>query len=82
MTDPIPAIKSKSKIKPLQEEIQSLEYQNEVLLEEMYENGLRTRPSIMTQIEDREENTLQSILYIIKECEKETGRLFPYGKPI
>lgn len=78
MTDSIPATKSKSKIKPLQEKIQTLEYEKENLLEEMYEKGIRTRPTIMTQIEEVEKETLEGIEYRISECEKITGRKLPY----
>ena len=77
MTDPIPEIKSKSKIKPLQDKIQNLKYEKDELLEEMYKNGTRIRPSIMTQIEEKEADTLQTIDYLIIDCEKVTGRPFP-----
>ena len=76
MNDSIPANKSKSRIKPLENKILSLEQENESLKEEMYDNGLRTRPSIMTQIEEIEASTLKSIQWKINECEKETGRKF------
>ena len=78
LTDSIPATKSKSKIKPLKEKIQTLEYEKENLLEEMYEKGTRTRPSIMTQIEEKEADLFKHIQFIIAECEKVTGRTFPY----
>jgi len=78
MSNSIPKIKkSKSKIKPLQDEIFSLVYKNEALLEEMYENGTRIRPTIMSQIEEKEAMTLSQIKFCISECEKETGRAFP-----
>ena len=77
MTDPIPEIKSKSKIKPLQDKIQKLKDEKDELLEEMYKNGTRIRPSIMTQIEEKEADTLQTIDYLIIDCEKVTGRPFP-----
>ena len=76
MTNSIPATKSKSKIKPLQKKIQTLTYENEELLEEMYEKGIRTRPTIMTQIEEIEASTLSQIEFSISECEKKTGRKF------
>ena len=81
MKNSIPAGKTKSKIKPLEEKISQLEYEKELLLEEMYETGLRTRPSIMTQIEEKESETLKTIEFLIYECEKVTGRPFPYGRP-
>jgi len=76
MNDSIPARKSKSKIKPLENKILSLEEENESLLEEMYEKGIRIRPSIMTQIEEEEAETCRAIKFCIKECEKKTGRAF------
>ncbi len=72
----IPATKSKSKIKPLEDKIASLEKENSALLEEMYEEGLRTRPTIMTQIEEKEAETLRIISFYVSECEKLTGREF------
>lgn len=76
-TDHIPTKKSRSKVKPLEDKIQSLKYQNEKLLEEMYEAGLKTRPTIMSQIKEKEAQAIESIKYIIDKCEKETGRPFP-----
>ena len=73
-----PSIKTRSKVKPLEEKIQTLKYENEAMLEEMYENGTRTRPSIMTQIEEKEAETQKHIDFVIDECEKITGRPFPY----
>jgi len=72
--DTIPATKSKSKIKPLEDKITSLEKENYALLEEMYKEGLRTRPTIMTQIEEKETETLRIISFYVSECEKLTGR--------
>lgn len=69
-----PKVKSRSKIKPLEEKIQDLEYELEQKQEKLYEAGLETRPTIMSQIEDREKATLDHILFCIKECERETGR--------
>jgi hypothetical protein len=74
MKNSIPATKSKSKIKPLENKIITLEEENHELLEEMYEKGIRTRPSIMTQIEKEEAETLRHIKYCIEACEKVTGR--------
>lgn len=76
MKNTIPAnkTKSKSRIKPLEEKISSLEDENTFLLEELYESGLRTRPTIMTQIEEKEAETLQTIYFCKEECEKITGR--------
>ena len=74
MTDSIP--KSRSQIKPLKDKITVLEYENNQLLDECYENGSRKRPTIMTQIEDKEEETLRVIKYSIEQCEKITGRKF------
>ena len=72
----IPKSQTRSKIKPLEEKIQHLKYENESLLEEMYEKGLRIRPTIMTQIEKKETETFNTIKYCIEECEKTTGRPF------
>ncbi len=79
MTNSIPATKSKSKIKPLENKIFSLEEEKYELLEEMYKSGLRTRPSIMTKIRKKEAETLQTIKYVIADCEKITGRQFPHS---
>jgi len=76
MKNSIPATKSKSRIKPLEKKIQSLAYENENLLEEMYEKGIRIRPTIMTQIEEKEADACRTIQYVIAECEKITGRKF------
>jgi hypothetical protein len=76
MNGSIPATKSKSKIKPLEEKIRALEYENETLLEECYKNGTRTRPTIMTQIEKKEAETKKHIEYYIRDCERVTGRSF------
>ena len=76
MENSIPTTKSRSKIKPLKEKIQSLEYENETLLEEIYETGVRTRPTMITQIEKKEAETFRSIQFCIAECEKITGRKF------
>ena len=80
MTDSIPANKSKSKVKPLQDKIQSLTFEIESMLEEMYKAGLRTRPTIMSKIEEKEAETKATIKYLIKDCEKTTGREFRWFK--
>lgn len=72
----IPKAQTRSKIKPLEDKILLLTDENETLLEEMYEKGLRTRPTIMAKIEEKEADTLRHIQYCIDECEKETGRKF------
>lgn len=77
----IPKIKTKSKVKPLQERVSSLQYEKEELLEEMYENGTRQRPTIMSQIEEKEAECVRHIKFCISECKKETGRdLIPKTK--
>jgi len=61
--------------------------ENEELLEEMYERGVRVRPSKMTEIKDLEDKCCKDLekateAYnkkcegIVAECEKKTGRSF------
>lgn len=52
-------------------------YSNELLQERLYESGVEKRPTIMTQIIEKESSAWKTIKYIIIECEKETGRPFP-----
>lgn len=53
-------------------------YSNELLQEKLYESGVEKRPTIMTQIIEKESSAWKTIKYIIEECEKETGRPFPF----
>ena len=46
--------------------------------EKLYESGVEERPTIMKQIRDEEESALRMIKWYIKDCEKKTGRRFPY----
>ena len=46
--------------------------------EKLYESGVEERPTIMKQIRDEEDSTIRMIQWYIKECEKKTGREFPY----
>ena len=46
--------------------------------EKLYEAGIEERPTIMKQIQDEEAETLRHIKWSINECEKKTGRRFPY----
>ena len=51
--------------------------------EKLYESGIEERPTIMKQIRDEEAETLRHIKWSINECEKKTGREFPYDiKPV
>lgn len=79
-TSVIPKSKTRSKIKPLEEKIKTLEYEKQCMIEEMYEKGIYQRPTIMSKIEAKEKETLNHIQWYLKECEKVTGRKIPENK--
>ena len=58
---------------------EELELALEEKQEKLYEAGIEERPTIMKQIEDYEKEVLQHIKFCINECEKKTGRDFPYN---
>ena len=62
---------------------EELERELEEKQEKLYESGIEERPTIMKQIKDEEAETLRHIKWAVKECEKKTGREFPYDiKPV
>jgi hypothetical protein len=80
----IPNIKLKTKedlqkeLAEMQERYRVLDYAKDQLQEKLYESGVDSRPTIMTQIYKKESEAYRTIQFIILECEKETGRKFPY----
>ena len=60
---------------------EDLEREVAELTEELYTSGVRTRPTMMSAIEERERKAAETIQYIIAECEKETGRPFDLYTP-
>lgn len=67
----------KKELDQKQLEFEQLKYEKIQLQEKLYESGIEKRPTIMDQIEKKEEEARKTIRYIIEECEKETGRAFP-----
>lgn len=68
----------KKTIKELEQELCEAQYKLETQQEKLYSAGIEERPTIMKTIRDREADALSLIKHIIKECEQETGRAFPY----
>lgn len=62
----------------LQQRYYQLDHAKDTLQEKLYESGVDHRPTIMDKILERESTAWQTIKYIFKECEKETGRDFPW----
>jgi len=62
----------------LQQRYNQLDYAKDQLQEKLFEAGVDSRPTIMSKIIKRELDARSSIFYIIRECEKETGREFPF----
>jgi hypothetical protein len=80
----IPSIKYPTKedlkaaLDDLKAKYNNLNYDKEQLQEKLYESGVDSRPTIMSQIFRIESQARDSIIYTITECEKETGRDFPW----
>ena len=51
-----------------------LKYTIEGMQEKLYEHEIEPRPTIMQTIIDKEAELVKTIKYMIKNCEKETGR--------
>ena len=58
---------------------EELERELEEKQEKLYESGIEERPTIMKQIRDEEAETLRHIKWAVNECQKKTGRPFPYA---
>jgi len=65
---------AKPTIAELQVKINNLEYEIKNQNEIMYDKGIKTRKTMMSDIEKVESEARNTINYIIKDCEKKTGR--------
>jgi len=65
-------------VQDLKERFYQLDYAKDQLQEKLFAAGVDERPTIMSRIINREEETKNSIIYIVSSCEKETGRSFPW----
>ena len=76
MSATIPSFKHTTK-EDLQKQIEQIKYEKDQLQEKLYDLGIDKRPTIMGQIEKIEKETIDTITYVVKECEKKTGRPLP-----